>query len=65
MTEIQIGIAIVSYVLLLVAICWREVRIRKRKRAERRQEVEYAAYQRTMEDIHDEQGIQRDGQEVG
>ncbi len=60
-----IGFAILGYILLLVAVCWREVRIRKRKRAERRQDAEYAAYQRTMEEIHDEQGIQRNGQEAG
>jgi hypothetical protein len=65
LSETTVGIAIVGYILLLVGVCWRELRIRKRIKVERREAMRLEDHQIHMDLVHDEQGIQRDGQEVG
>ena len=60
-----VGIGIVTYILLLVGVVWRELRIRKRIKAERREAIRLEEYQIHMDLVHDEQGIQQDGQEAG
>ncbi len=59
-----IAIAIIGYMLLLVAVGWREARLRKRIRAMGREAIRIDDYQRQLELVHDDQGIQKDGQEA-
>lgn len=65
LSQTAILFGVLGYIVLLVLVCLREVRIRKRKRAERREAIRLEQYQEHMELVHDEQGIQRDGQEAG
>lgn len=58
-------LGVVGYIMLLVLVCLRELRIRKRIKAKRREAIRLEEYEISMNLVHDEQGIQRNGQEVG
>lgn len=65
MSQIMVLLGVVGYIVLLVLICLRELRIRKRIKAKRREAIRLEEYEISMNLVHDEQGIQRNGQEVG
>ncbi len=65
MSQITVLLGVVGYIVLLVLVCLRELRIRKRIKAERRKAMRLEEYEIGIDLVHDEQGIQRDGQEVG
>lgn len=65
MSQTMVLLGVVGYIVLLVLICLRELRIRKRIKAKRREAIRLEEYEISMNLVHDEQGIQRNGQEVG
>lgn len=60
-----IAIGLIGYIVLLALVGVREVRIRKRIKAERREAIRLEDHQIHTDLMHDEQGIQKEGQEVG
>ncbi len=65
LTPTLIAIGLVGYMLLIAAVGVREVRIRKRIKAERREAIRLEEYEIGVDLMHDEQGIQQAGQEIG
>ena len=65
MSQLMVLLGVVGYIVLLVLVCLRELRIRKRIKAKRREAIRLEEYEISMNLVHDEQGIQQNGQEVG